>query len=647
MTTDSVIGNVADLKTGQILLPAFVQSRPDGLYVDLLGLETAHIFAQFAERVFAAGARFVELDYELFLNLVFLWEVEDVENVLIDCKRKGRMPQLRIARDIVAFPPARRELYRGLKVDGGSKSAEYLFEQISIEREEEDPTLPGGKRWYSERAYLDFDEFIAALWEKGVRYGIDAKAVREAIARDQAERIGIAAVKAPVAGKDASVDEQTDLLRRDDTPRLLPNGRMDLRHYRNRFPQVNEGTRLFKKVPRVPGRSGWDVQGRELDPPVVNDFDIETMAGPGTRVVRESSGEYVVAAQNGFLDIDAKSGQISVIDKIVSREGVSMRTTGDLSLAGDDYEEHGEVQEKRVVEGHNMTFFADVYGNILSGGGVVTIKRSVASGAVHSPGGTITVEGSASRALLEARNGTIVVERAESCVIVGASVRIGRAVSCDIIGEEVIVEESEGCIVAARNAIVQKAAPRREEPTTVIVLLPDLTPFDDQRKALEAGRADALKKIEKLNAALQEVTQLSEMKTYVAMVPRINSKEVVLNAAQKAQWATLVARVAPHLRKVAAINAEIKGLNEYAAGVDEELTAVDQARKDAAVGIGCGIAAAAGETRAYAMRPAFGETPLENLTPKGLHKRLREMVGGARTLFAGGSGSFDWQAPVE
>jgi hypothetical protein len=645
MSHPSIIGNVADLKQNEILLPLFVQRKEDGLYVNLSALEMGRPFAQFAERVFAGGARFEDLDYEAFLNLVFLWEPGDIDKMLLDFKRKGRPPLLRIARDIVAFPQERRDIYRGLKLDAGGKSAEYLFEPISVERDEIDATMPGAQRKFMERLYPDFDEFVAALWEKGLRFGIDVKAVREAIERDQAARIAIAAAVAPVEGKDAGIHEQTDLLRRDDTPKLLSNGRMDLRHYRNRFPQVSAGTRLFKKIQRQEGRSGWTVGGKEVPPTAVNDFDLQTLAGPGTKVVRESSGEYVVAAMNGFLDIDAKSGQISIIDKIINREGVSMRTTGDLSLAGDDFEEHGEVQEKRVVEGFNMTFFADVFGNILSNGGRITIKKNVSGGTVHSPGGAVSVEGAASRALIEARGGEVTVSQAESSMIIGDRVSIGRAVNTDIVADEVVVEQAEGCIIAARTIHVKGTSARREEATRIIVMLPDLAPFDDQRKAFEEGRAVANEKIAQRAAALQALAAQPDMKSYAAMAPRIKAKTLVLNPAQQAQWEALLARVAPQLRKAAALNEEMKTLREYAAGVEAELAEVAAAKLAAERSIACRIEAIGGETQVFARRPTLGETPLAGLMPKPLHKRLHDLTGDAERLFSGHEGSFDWKPP--
>lgn len=646
---DSVIGNVVDLQAGQILLPAFVLRSDDGLYVDLPAVDSRGLVMQFVQRVFDAGARFADLDYELFINLLFLWEPADIDRRLEEFKRREKSPQLRLARDIVPFPEERRNIYRGVKVGADGKSAEYLFEQVSVEREEDDPEAADGSghRTVMERLYADFDEFVAALWEKGVRYGIDVKAVKDAIARDKGERMVIAAAKAPVEGKDAGIDEQTDLLHRDDAPRILGNGRMDLRHYRNRFPQVTAGTRLFKKIGRTAGRSGWDVQGKELPPAAVKDFDITTLAGPGTQLVKDAGGEYVVAAKDGFLDIDAKSNQISVIDKIISREGISMRTTGDLSLAGDDFEEHGEVQERRVVEGHNMSFLADVFGNILSDGGRITLKQGISGGNAKSPGGVIVVEGAASRAMLEAPGGEVVVVRAESCHIVAARVRIERAVSCDIVADEVEIDQAEGCAIAAKRATVKVATTRRDDATVLALQLPDLSRFDREHKTLLEAHAEAKNQAAKAGAVLQALAAQPDVKSYLSIQPKLKAKTLVMSPAQQKQWEALLNRVAPQLRQFAAANDEFKTLRQYATGVEQEIAALLQARKEASLGISCNIEAVTGDTRVHTMRLPFDAPPLAGLQPKELHKRLRLLDGAASRLYSGSSGSFEWQPPQD
>jgi hypothetical protein len=649
VTDSSAIGNVADFAQGQVLLPGFVSKHEDGLYVDLHAIDSRGLMMSLIERVFGVGARFVDLDYELFLNLAFLWGPADIGRQLEGLGQKGKASQLRLARDIVPFPDERRGIYRSIKILGDGGAAEYIFEPVAVEREEPWPEAPdgSGRRKFVERLYPDFDEFIAALWERGVRFGIDAKAVRDAIARDKAERLTIASSRAPTEGKDATIDEQTDLLHRDDTPRLLANGRMDLRHYRNRFPQVRAGTRLFKKIPRVAGVSGWNVQGEELLPAAIHDFDIQTLAGIGTRVVKDVAGECVVASQDGFLDIDAQSGQISVLDKIVSREGVSMRTTGDLSLAGDEYEEHGEVQEKRIVKGHTMTFLADIFGNVLSDGGRVTIRRNISGGTARSPGGRIAVEGYASRSLLEAQRGEVVAGRAEGSTFIADRVRIEHAVNCDIVADEVEIERAEGCAIAARKVVLGKSAARKDEPTVVIMLLPDLAHFDEELNRLAKSHGEIEAELVGHDAAFQALTAPVEMKSYLSIQSKLTAKSLNMSPVQLSQWQALLTRLAPALRELAALNGKIQKARNNLDVTDQEIEALLEARRAAARGISSEVGDVSGDTRVYALRLAFDAPALASLPPKVLHKRLHEVSEGALCLFSGGSGSFAWKPPEE
>ncbi|MGP1677419.1 MAG: flagellar assembly protein A [Burkholderiales bacterium] len=649
MTESSGVANNVKPEQDQVLLPSFAARRKDGFYVDLRAVSSRGVVEQFIERVFAAGARFADLDYELFVNLAFVWEQADFDRQLEEFKRKGKLPQVRLAQGIVPFPEERRSIYRGAKILEGGKAAEYIFEQVSVERVVDDPEAPdgSGRRKIVERLFADFDELVAALWEKGVRFGIDAEGVREAIARDKAERTIIARLKPATKGSDASIEEQSDLLHRDDAPLLLPDGRMDLRHYSNRFPQVPAGTRLFKKIPRVPGVSGWDVQGRELLPATVKDFDIEKLAGVGTKVVKDATGTYVVADQGGFLDIDAKSNQVSVVHKIVHREGVSMRTTGDLALDGEDYEEHGEVQERRVVNGHNMTFLADIFGDVHSDGGRITIKQNISGGAAHSPGGSIAVEGLASRAMLQARPGEVIVRRAEGSLVVADRVRIEHAVKCDIVADEVEIEMAEGCSIFAKKVALKTSTAYKDELTTVTLLLPDLAPSNFELKRLGESRSNIEAEAAKHDATLQELINQTEMRNYIAIRSKLTAKTLTMSPAQQVQWQALQTQLAPLLRRIATLNGEIQQARKNIAKTDQEIEALRKARRAAEQGISCAIEAVAGDTRVHTLHQALNEPSLASLPPKALHKRLHEASDSASRVFSGSSGSFEWQPPAE
>src|SRR3954468_12168617 len=102
--------------------------------------------------------------------------------------------------------------------------------------------------------------------------------------------------------------------------------------FQNRFPQVKAGERLLKKVPRSAGTLGFELSGTSLEPPVPEDIQMWPMAGPGNVIEVNEDVEFLVSMQAGFLSVDAKTSQLSVDEKIVSRDGVSSRTTGNLTL---------------------------------------------------------------------------------------------------------------------------------------------------------------------------------------------------------------------------------------------------------------------------------------------------------------------------
>ena len=147
--------------------------------------------------------------------------------------------------------------YKAVKVDAEYRHAEYFFEPPMIEVVTEEPVYgePGtdgtapivGSERKSELhpTKLDLDEFIADMWLKGVRYGINAEAVAGVIASGETVRMEIAAELEPAEGCDAEVEEASDALRRDNSPKKLANGQADLRKFQNRFPQIAKGAQLL------------------------------------------------------------------------------------------------------------------------------------------------------------------------------------------------------------------------------------------------------------------------------------------------------------------------------------------------------------------------------------------------------------------
>lgn len=651
----SVIGNVASLGQGQVLLPAFVTKRGNGLYVNLSALDSRELLARFVERVFAENAMFLKLDYPQFLKLLFEYSTQEINVLADDFERNGKQPEIKIADDIVAFPASRQEIYRGLKIQSDGDRADYFFEQVTIDIEfdepiygEEDehgdyPQTGVERRTRTERIFLDFDEFVAAMWAKGLRFGIEEALVRKAIETDSVERLSIASQKLPQPGCDSTIAELFDLMHRDDRPRMLSGGRIDLRQYSNRFPQVSAGTRLFSKVPRKLGVSGWNVQGRELLAETVKDFDINTLAGTGTFIEKLDNGDaFVVASIDGFLSIDEQSSQVTVSEKIINRSGVSTRTTGDLTLSGEEFDEYGEVQEKRAVTGLHMNFFANVFGDITSSGGRVVFKKTISGGSANSPGGTISVEGIASGASLLARRGNVDAVSAESSLVVGRVVRIQRAVRCDIVADLVEIDYAEGCVIAAKQIKIGEATARKNIATQVLVLLPDIERYErlitDAIAERNAVVAELAVKQERFAAATASV----DMKSYLSLEPRIRAKSLQMTAAQEANWKALLGRLGPALREIQKIQGDLKVARQQLVDCDAQLEKLKIERETANAAAWCQIDQVSGDTSVRGRRLRADLPALDGLPPKDLRSRLNESIESDLRIFFDSSGSVCW-----
>lgn len=637
------IGNLAELGEGQVLLPAFVERREKGLFVDAgAAAASGDGFLRFVERVFAAGLRFSGLYYGGFLDLLYGLSDPPVA------------APIQLAADIVPFPPARRELYRAVKIAPDKKTAEYMFEPVEIEIEEMALVFgPPGEDGSSavvghelrkryESTKLDFDEFVAAMWEKGVRFGIYAARVREVIQTRQNARMVFAEALPPRAGRNASIEERTDALHRDNAPKILPDGRMDLRQFKNRFPQITAGVRLLQKIPRMLGKPGRDVAGALLEPELPKDFELAPLAGVGTAIEQGAAGEFIVAARDGFLNIDSQTNQISVTEKIVSREGVSMKTTGDVTLTGDEFEEHGEVQERRVVEGRHMTFFADVYGNVVSLGGRVVLKATIAGAQVTSPGGSIVVESRASRAVLDARGGEVRAEYAEGCTIVASRVTVVQAINCDILGEQVEIGVSEGSAVAGKQVRIGRSTTRKENETIVSLLVPDLTSHERDVGELEAARRQAEQFIAAQDEKLAQTLADTGFKQYLALASTIAKGGAKLSAQHEANWRNAQARFAPQVRVWQAIQQARVQAQKKLDGLAAELAALAEHKLHVGDGIGCVIGAVGGDTLVRRLSFQPDQSVVGGAQAQEIATHLREFGVSGDRLFWGREGEFSW-----
>jgi hypothetical protein len=547
----------------------------------------------------------------------------------------GALQALRLADAVRLFDGARLALYKHPKVS--LSYAEYTFQPLYLE----EMTLPDGTVIPERPVQLDIDEFIADMWGKGIRFGIDVAAVKAAMASTKSDRITFATDLEPAPGKDATVVEVSSDLHRSDAPKARADGRIDLQSFQNRFPQIKANMRLLKKEPPEPGLPGFDLAGRKTEPEPPKDLTLRFLAGEGTEAKMFEDGEYLVSTREGFLSVDSKSNRISINDKIVSLEGVSGRTTGNLQLAG-AYEEYGDVQEQRDVTGGDITVHGNVYGNIHSRGGTVVLDKNLVSGSVHNAAGNINIAGVASNSVIYAANGAVTIQRAENCVISGVNVKIEEASNCEIIGDGVLISVAEGCAIAGRNVEVESAGPRRRTEMIIYVLVKDVTQFDAEIADLEARLAAFAQANADSQQEIERVSALPDVRRYLALAAKLRTQELVLTPEQGQLLRKIAGAVAEEMKALQKHKQDLQvGQTQYKL-LGDRLARVIEQKVEAAGVARCGLHMASGETMVRTMPFAAETLALRQLLPKDLKQRLRGTPTGGQLLFAESAGSLDW-----
>lgn len=635
-----------DIPQEELMLPGFVFRRPEGIIIDLPRLHAAGGFGLFIDRLFAGEMRFSGLDYAVFLKLLY-----DADWL---AAMQGKCAEVKIAAKIIRFLPQRQALYRTVKLLEGGNRAEYVFEPVSLEEAYEEPVYgepgEGGvpqvigqvSKTRQVPTRLDFDEYVAGMWLKGVKFGIDADVVRQAIASGKSGCMTIAWHLEPTVGRDAEILEVFSGLRRDNSPKILRDGKADLKTFKNRFPQVAKGTRLFKKVPRVLGKPGCKVTGDVIEPKIPKDVDLYALAAAGTSVEQADDGEYVVSALDGFIILDDHSNNISVTEKIETTGGVSAKTTGDLELSADEFIEHGEVEGGCTVKGKHMTFFSDVFGNVISRGGNIFIAGNVAGGRIESQGGNVTLGKGVSRAMVCARDGEVTVHYCELSTIIGKIVRIERAVNCEIIADEVIIDIVEGCLIAAEKIKITSADECRGKESLVTVLIPDLSGFDQRIATLQKRIVEAQ---ESNKAKVQEIESLKsdqEFAKYLALHERIKSGAIKLTTEQAGNWRKLVEKNAKVANQIAKLNAEISALDLSVKESEEELASATRERDAMGGDISCVIDKVTGQTTGQTMKSTNGADIFTGMPGSDIRAILQKMDSYKARIFSEDSGSVGW-----
>ncbi|GJI99712.1 hypothetical protein RugamoR64_02510 [Duganella rhizosphaerae] len=601
-------------------LPAAIVKRADGVFFAADASAVSCLAA--VSQVFLGSAYFAKLDYAVFIKLLYNCGPDLPANVT-------SKPPIRFADSIEPFHPPRRALYKSVKIINGE--AEYYFEPVFFEV----PDMP------PQPARLNFDEFVSDMWVKGIRFGIDAPAVRDVISSGRLARIIVARRLNATAGRDASIVEVSQEIHRSNAPRERSDGKLDLQAFQNRFPQVKPNVKLLRKVPRTAGVRGYELSGIVLEPPVPRDIELSSVAGEGTVIENLRDGEFLVSAVEGFLSVDPASKRLSIGPKIISREGVSARTTGNLQLTG-EYEEFGDVQEQRSVEGGNITIHGDVFGIITSRGGDIVLSRNLMGGTITNADGGIRVQGVASGSVLQTKRGEVTLARAESCIISGTRVVIGEASNCEIMAEEVVIKVAEGCAIAARKIEIANAGPRKQNEMLLYTLVPDTSKFDKKIAELQPRVQHAAHEANMRKVEIDTITGQTEVRNYLTLATRVRKREVMLTPEQEPLFHRMAAAVGPSLKAVAKISLAMKAAQVQQEQAQEEVNQVQRQKSAVMRGSRCMVETLTGDVLLRTMTFVPDGPPAHDRPAKEVKAKVRTTAAGMTTIYSGSAGPIAW-----
>ena len=155
-------------------LPAGLIWRDDGIYLE--GTASSVSLLGAVDAVFTSHFYFTGLDYQVLAETLFPLRPRTTE---------GLRPPQRLAQAVARFAPQREALYKKPKMGRGY--AEYYFEPLWLEEME----LPDGTIIPERQTHMDIDEFVAAMWLMGIRFGLDIKAITAAMHASKPERITV------------------------------------------------------------------------------------------------------------------------------------------------------------------------------------------------------------------------------------------------------------------------------------------------------------------------------------------------------------------------------------------------------------------------------------------------------------------------
>ena len=309
-----------------------------------------------------------------------------------------------------------------------------------------------------------------------------------------------------------------------------------------------------------------------------------------------------------------------------------------------DLIEHHEVPEGRVIHGHDMTFHAPVFGEVVSDGGTIRFENSLGWGTAINPAGKIKALQRVFHATLQAPGGTIEIASAESCLIVGRNVTVREAVKCQIFAHTLHLGTASGCMIAARNVDIRHTRPHKHEPNTITMVVPELPDLGDQLQPLHADILEMQVRVDALTARIDAFKADPALAQYLAIRGKVRSGMLKLTDDQTQGYRQMEERLGDTASALEAVVAERRPLSKALAALTAQAQAMAAEQAARILDCRCKIARVDGETIVRQLLEPHDDPDLSLIPLPMIPKILFRNDASVKMLCAVHEGTLDWTA---
>ncbi len=439
----------------EIISPGFLELSSEGAFVDLERISDSSLFLSFVTEVFSKGYYFSGLHYQNFSNILYNFD-----------KFKLKNKKVFLAKVIIALPVEKNHLYERFKIKGDT-----AFYEFGSDKDQE----PG-----SNESGITFDEFVAAAWNKQIRFGLNTESITKKLSSRHTGMGEIAQSTAPVKGEDAKliylIKVEKDMSPVEDTK----TGRVDLKRYTCTFPQILDlqKNRIICKVNATDGDPGFSLSGKQMPAKPGADLDLRALAGESTSIIMENEMEYLIADRVGYIIINPQNNKISVTAEAHNYSPIGPET-GSLEISAGHFIQHNDVLKGYYIKCNNINVEeGNVNGEIISEEGDIEIQGNVNNGSLIARNGMIRVKGIVTmNSHLKSLQGDIILDVVENSTLVGKNISVTTAFNSNITGETIKIASLQSSKIVGLSVRIENSAPsgRKGEISDIIIPVLELT----------------------------------------------------------------------------------------------------------------------------------------------------------------------------